>query len=377
MSLIAAPEKKTRKPPELRRTRSECSLCFFLFFDRRECFFALTSTLSLPHSLPLPLLLLLPRLQPTTPAQHESLASLIDRRSDYYRRAAACEKCGSSIPASSSSPPRSPARGRSDGGPAPRHGAGGAVVHRRETLLTAPNVLTLFRLALVPVFFALWFVEHGTFAWAPPAAAAVFALAAATDWLDGYLARRLALTSAFGAFLDPVADKVMVCTALVLMAAAPPEPLGSAELSLPVVVVVCREIAMSALREWAAAADAGGGEGGGARSAVKVNSLGKWKTALQMVAMVALLALRHAASPGGWARRSGVPVAVIHAATRLSLGLLWAGALLAVASLYCYMSSVWRFFLYPGTGGPAPAPEEKKGEAPSSPQRPAARRRAA
>ena len=241
--------------------------------------------------------------------------------------------------------------------------------------MTAPNVLTLFRLALVPVFFALWFVEHGDAAWAPPAAASVFAAAAVTDWLDGYLARRLALTSAFGAFLDPVADKVMVCTALVLMAAAPPEPLGNAELSLPVVVIVCREIAMSALREWAAASDTGGKTGGGgARSAVKVNSLGKWKTALQMVAMVALLALRHAASPGGWAQRLGLSTHLVHSATRFSLGLLWAGALLAVVSLYYYMSSVWRFFLYPGTGGPAFTEE---GKAASSPARPAARGRAA
>lgn len=355
---------------------------FFFFFLTAKCLllFLTWSTLSL--------LLFFSRLH-----QHESLASPIDRRSDYYRRVAACEKCGNSI--ALGSPPQSPRRGgagagREGAGPANPLGDSEIVVHRRETLLTAPNVLTLFRLALVPVFFALWFVEHGDAAWAPPAAAAVFAAAALTDWLDGYLARRLALTSAFGAFLDPVADKVMVCTALVLMAAAPPEPLGSAELSLPVVVVVCREIAMSALREWAAASDtnsSGGskGGGGGARSAVKVNSLGKWKTALQMAAMVALLALRHAASPGGWARRAGIAEATVHAATRAALALLWAGALLAVASLYYYMSSVWRFFLYPGTGGPAPpiadsgrAMEKKKEpSSSSSPQRPAARRRAA
>lgn len=221
-------------------------------------------------------------------------------------------------------------------------------------------------------------MEHGDAAWAPPAAAAVFAAAAVTDWLDGYLARRLALTSAFGAFLDPVADKVMVCTALVLMAATPPEPLGNAELSLPVVIIICREIAMSALREWAAASDTGkSGGGGGARSAVKVNSLGKWKTALQMAAMVALLALRHAASPGGWARRLGIPTRAVHVSTRASLALLWAGAVLAVASLCYYMSSVWRFFLYPGTGGPRAAVAAAAGEKEKkSPPRPARRRAA-
>ena len=357
----------------------------FFWLTAAKCFFVFFFDLFVLTSLSPPVFL------HSQQPQHESLASPIDRRSDYYRRVAACEKCGNSI--ALGSPPQSPGRAgaggaagyrrESDSLPPAQHGPSSeaaVVVHRRETLLTAPNVLTLFRLALGPVFFALWFVEHGDAAWAPPAAAAVFAAAALTDWLDGYLARRLALTSAFGAFLDPVADKVMVCTALVLMAATPPEPLGSAELSLPVVVVVCREIAMSALREWAAASDTGkSGGGGGARSAVKVNSLGKWKTALQMVAMVALLALRHAASPGGWASRAGIPASAVHAATRFSLGLLWAGALLAVASLYYYMSSVWRFFLYPGTGGPPVVSEKKKESSSASPPRPAAaaRRRAA
>lgn len=151
----------------------------------------------------------------------------------------------------------------------------------------------------------------------------------------------------------------MVCSALVVMAANPPEPLGSAEVALPVVVIVCREIAMSALREWAAAASSSGsgigGGGGGPRSAVKVNSLGKWKTALQLVAMIALLSLRHAAAvPGGVAHILGVPERHVHALTRAALAVLWAGALLAVVSLYYYMASVWRFFLYPGTGGPPP-----------------------
>jgi len=121
---------------------------------------------------------------------------------------------------------------------------------------------------------------------------------------------------------------------------------------------------MSALREWAAASDGGKGGSGGARSAVKVNSLGKWKTALQMVAMVALLALRHAASPGGWGHGLGVPTKVVHASTRGALALLWAGALLAVVSLYYYMSSVWRFFLYPGTGGPPPPQTKAKSSPP-------------
>jgi CDP-diacylglycerol--glycerol-3-phosphate 3-phosphatidyltransferase len=184
-------------------------------------------------------------------------------------------------------------------------------------------------------------------------------------------APQLQITSAFGAFLDPVADKIMVTTALVLMAAAPPAPLTTLDLAIPVALIICREITMSSLREWAAAS------GGGAHKAVKVNSLGKWKTALQMVAMSAMLVLRRAE---GWLPlRPRTPAGRAALARTLSTGmwaslaLLWAGAFLAVLSLYYYMANVWHYFLYPdGGGGPHGAQGVRRASAAGSPARPPA-----
>ncbi len=109
------------------------------------------------------------------------------------------------------------------------------------------------------------------------AASAVFAFAAATDWLDGYLARRLEQSTPFGAFLDPVADKLMVAVALVLLVQAH----ANLWLTLPAAVIIGREIVISALREWMAEI--------GARAQVAVSNMGKWKTAAQMLALVILL----------------------------------------------------------------------------------------
>ena len=236
------------------------------------------------------------------PAQ-ESFDSPIDRRSSYYRAAAA----GQLAAAGSRAP---------------------------QPLLTPPNVLTLLRLALVPAFAACWFgTEHYAVA-----TAAIWIAASLTDWLDGFLARRLAMTSAFGAFLDPVADKVMVSTVLVLLAAQPPPPVSQAAMAAPVVLVVAREIAMSALREWAATS------GGAAHRAVKVSSLGKWKTALQMIALSALLVLRNDHLVGG----DPATVRLLHRATLAAFGLLWASTALALLSLARYLAAVWHFFRYPG-----------------------------
>ena len=253
------------------------------------------------------------------PNPQEDLVSPIDRRSDFYRRRA-WESGPPSRPASPP-PPDAP---------------------RRSPLVTLPNVLTFFRLALVPVLGALWFVDAP---WAPPTVAAVFIGAALTDWADGYLARRLAITSAFGAFLDPVADKVMVATTLILVAAQPPPPLTVADATPVAAVIVCREVAMSALREWAAAC-----AGGGARAAVKVNSLGKWKTALQMVAMSGLLLLR---GPALEAASEKVFPPALALCVRVSFAALWAGAILGAVSLHHYMAAVWHFFEYPGGVPPA------------------------
>lgn len=141
--------------------------------------------------------------------------------------------------------------------------------------MNIPNLLTVLRVLLIPVFIALFYLP---FSWSYWAASGVFALASATDWLDGYLARRLGQSTPFGAFLDPVADKLMVAVALVLLV----EEHSSLWLSLPAMIIIGREIVVSALREWMAEI--------GARAHVAVSRLGKWKTAAQMTALIILLA---------------------------------------------------------------------------------------
>ncbi|MCP5320710.1 MAG: CDP-diacylglycerol--glycerol-3-phosphate 3-phosphatidyltransferase [Pseudomonadales bacterium] len=145
--------------------------------------------------------------------------------------------------------------------------------------MNIPNALTLFRIALIPVFVVLFYLP---FTWSYLAAAAVFVLASLTDWLDGYLARRLNQSTLFGAFLDPVADKLMVVIAIVLLVSR----FDSAWFTVPALVVVGREILVSALREWMAEI--------GKRTSVAVSWLGKLKTFLQMVAIILLVA----AEPG-------------------------------------------------------------------------------
>lgn len=137
-----------------------------------------------------------------------------------------------------------------------------------------PNLLTLLRIFLIPVFIVLFYLPVS---WGREAATAVFVLAAITDWLDGYLARRMQLVSALGAFLDPVADKLMVATALVLLVQADPGIL----MAVAAAVIIGREIAISALREWMAEI--------GRRTTVAVSEIGKFKTAAQMVAISLLI----------------------------------------------------------------------------------------
>ncbi|WP_110458935.1 CDP-diacylglycerol--glycerol-3-phosphate 3-phosphatidyltransferase [Shewanella algidipiscicola] len=137
-----------------------------------------------------------------------------------------------------------------------------------------PIALTLFRLVLLPVFVVLFYVPYS---WSPFAAAFVFWLAAVTDALDGYAARKLQQSTRFGAFLDPVADKIMVTTALVMLVAE----YNHIWLTLPALFMIGREIVISALREWMAEI--------GKRGSVAVSWIGKYKTAAQMVAIVGLI----------------------------------------------------------------------------------------
>ncbi len=141
--------------------------------------------------------------------------------------------------------------------------------------MNIPNILTVIRVLLIPIIILLFYLP---FKWSYLATSAVFTIAALTDWLDGYLARRLQQSTPFGAFLDPVADKLMVAVALVLLV----EEHANIWLSLPAAIIIGREIVVSALREWMAEL--------GARAQVAVSNLGKWKTAAQMVALIILLA---------------------------------------------------------------------------------------
>jgi len=140
--------------------------------------------------------------------------------------------------------------------------------------MNIPTLLTWLRIGLLPVIAAIFYLDEP---WARPLCAAIFIVAGITDWLDGYLARRMSLESRFGAFLDPVADKLMVMVALVLMV----ESAQSWVVTLPAIVIIGREITISALREWMAEI--------GQRAHVAVSSLGKIKTTMQIVALVVLL----------------------------------------------------------------------------------------
>ncbi len=141
-------------------------------------------------------------------------------------------------------------------------------------LMTLPTMLTVLRIAFIPVFIVLFYLPYD---WVNEATAGIFALAALTDWLDGYLARRLDQTSPFGAFLDPVADKLMVAVVLVFLVVRDPGP----AMAIAAAIIIGREITVSALREWMAEVGKG--------SQVAVNMIGKLKTSCQMLALVLLL----------------------------------------------------------------------------------------
>lgn len=145
-----------------------------------------------------------------------------------------------------------------------------------------PTMITWLRILLIPVFVVVFYLptdpqRFGAIPahWVNVTATLIFAVAAMTDWLDGYLARRLNQTSSFGAFLDPVADKLMVAAALIVLVEF--ERVGA----VIALIIIGREIAISALREWMA----GAGQG----SSVGVAMIGKVKTAVQMIAILFLL----------------------------------------------------------------------------------------
>ncbi len=149
-------------------------------------------------------------------------------------------------------------------------------------LWTIPNILTVLRIALIPVFVGIFYLPNDQASlaaipahWVNVTATWVFALAAFTDWLDGFWARKFNQTSKFGAFLDPVADKLMVVAALIVLVEF--ERIGA----VIALIIIGREIAISALREWMA--------GTGSSGNVAVATIGKVKTAAQMIAILLLL----------------------------------------------------------------------------------------
>ncbi|MBX2879535.1 MAG: CDP-diacylglycerol--glycerol-3-phosphate 3-phosphatidyltransferase [Granulosicoccus sp.] len=139
-----------------------------------------------------------------------------------------------------------------------------------------PTWLTLLRIALLPVIVVVFYLDYE---WARPLTCLIFVVAGLTDWLDGYLARLWQVESRFGAFLDPVADKLMVGTVLILIVEFDQSPW----LTIPAIVIIGREITISALREWMAEV--------GNRSRVAVGWLGKVKTTAQITALAMLLYL--------------------------------------------------------------------------------------
>ncbi|WP_346797636.1 CDP-diacylglycerol--glycerol-3-phosphate 3-phosphatidyltransferase [Halomonas sp. Bachu 37] len=175
--------------------------------------------------------------------------------------------------------------------------------------MNIPNILTLARIAFIPMLVVLFYLP---FSWSLPLAAGLFALASVTDWLDGYLARRWNQSTPFGAFLDPVADKLMVAVALALLI----ERYETLLLTLPALVIIGREIVISALREWMAEM--------GKRGQVAVSWIGKVKTTLQMIALLILLAFPPA-----------------HVLADLGVVTLYAAALLTLWSMIQYLRAAW------------------------------------
>ncbi|NLA50950.1 MAG: CDP-diacylglycerol--glycerol-3-phosphate 3-phosphatidyltransferase [Alcaligenaceae bacterium] len=180
--------------------------------------------------------------------------------------------------------------------------------------MNLPIILTWLRIAIIPLFIGLYYlpVDSLTVSVRDWLGAIGFVIAAITDWLDGYLARRWNQTSAFGAFLDPVADKLMVCTALLILL-----DLGRVE-SYIALIIIGRELTISALREWMASV--------GARSSVAVNWLGKFKTAAQMAAIPCLMVYQTVL---------GVNLVIVGNV------LIFAAAILTLWSMFYYLSKAW------------------------------------
>lgn len=177
-----------------------------------------------------------------------------------------------------------------------------------------PNMITLLRIVLIPLLVIVFYLP---WEWRFVASGALFSVAAATDWLDGYLARKLDKTTPFGAFLDPVADKLIVAVALVVLL----QHQGTVIFAIATMIIIGREIVVSALREWMAEL--------GQRASVGVSNLGKIKTGFQMTAIIVLLTFNPLVFP---------------LMNSLGLALLYVAALLTLWSMLLYLKIAWPEF---------------------------------
>ncbi|WP_371372267.1 CDP-diacylglycerol--glycerol-3-phosphate 3-phosphatidyltransferase [Thalassotalea aquiviva] len=193
---------------------------------------------------------------------------------------------------------------------------------------TLPNQITLFRIILIPVFVLVYYFhdlmpEDYSKNWANFAAFVIFWFASISDALDGYLARKLQQSSAFGAFIDPIADKLMVTIALVLIVIE----YQSLWVTIPALIMIAREIVITALREFMADL--------GKRNNVAVSDLGKWKTAAQMLAIMGLI----------WNPTYDVPLVLFDLPGFILIYLAWAfyfvATLFAFVSMFQYLKASW------------------------------------
>jgi CDP-diacylglycerol--glycerol-3-phosphate 3-phosphatidyltransferase len=192
-------------------------------------------------------------------------------------------------------------------------------------MLNLPNILTLVRILVIPFFVTVYYLPIAS---GHVAASVLFTLACITDWLDGYLARSLKLSTRFGAFLDPVADKMMVSIALVMIVAERQFQyinlphfifiIPAFAVTIPAAIIVSREIIVSALREWMAEL--------GKRASVVVSNLGKVKTTVQMLALIVLI----------YCDTSTSAFIVV-----IGYILLWIAAVLTLWSMVIYLKAAW------------------------------------
>ncbi len=182
--------------------------------------------------------------------------------------------------------------------------------------LNLPIILTLSRIAVIPVFIIIFYLDE---VWSREVCTVLFVLAAFTDWYDGHLARKYGQMTRFGAFLDPVADKLMVAVVLVLLVDENPTGYPDAWMALAAVVIIGREITISALREWMAEV--------GESSRVAVSYIGKVKTAAQLVALPFMIYEQDL-----WGI---IPVA------QIGFWLLYVAVILTIWSMFIYLRGAW------------------------------------